>query len=83
MRKPAGGEGIFVSENQKECRCCRKPVMFGMLACREHWALLPQSLRNEIILAWHDHRLRDYAVNVRQADRIWQDLGIWRPGVPS
>jgi hypothetical protein len=67
----------------RECRCCRKPVPYGKLACNEHWRMLPQPLRLAIISTYGRSAWRDYTANVRQADKLWQDAGLWRPGVPT
>lgn len=67
----------------RECRCCRKPVRYGQLACLPHWKMLPDPLRLAIISTYANRAWQDYAVNVRQADKIWQAAGIWRAGVPS
>ena len=67
----------------RECRCCRKPVPYGKLACPEHWGLLPQPLRLAIISTYGKQAWRDYAANVREADKLWQNAGLWKPGVPT
>lgn len=67
----------------RECRCCRAPVPYGKLACPAHWKLLPQPLRLAIISTYGKRAWRDYAANVREADKLWQAAGIWKPGVPA
>lgn len=67
----------------RECRCCRNPVPYGRLACPRHWKMLPQPLRLAIISTYNGRKWRDYVANVKQADKIWQDMGIWRPGIPQ
>jgi len=54
-----------------------------MLACRTHWFLLPQPLRNAILLTYRGNDRMAYVKNVREADRIWQNIGIWRMGEPD
>jgi hypothetical protein len=67
---------------RRECRCCRKPVPFGRLACKEHWAMLPHPLRLAIISTYGKHAWASYTENVREADKLWQAAGLWKPGVP-
>lgn len=66
---------------ERECRCCRKPVDHGLLACFNHWMRLPTDLRASIRQEYKAKRWREYAAEVRKADAIWQALGIWKPGV--
>ena len=67
----------------RECRCCRRPVPYGMLACNEHWKLLPQPLRLAIVSTYGKCAWKAYAENVRQADKLWQDAGLWKAGEPK
>ena len=65
-----------------ECRCCRKPIHRSQLACPPHWAMLPKPLKDAILQTYRAREWRTYAKNVGEADKIWQDAGLWRPGVP-
>jgi len=67
----------------RECRCCRKPVPYGRLACTAHWKMLPTPLRLAIISTYGGREWKAYAENVRQADKLWQDAGLWKPGVAT
>lgn len=60
------------------CRCCGAQIRFGMLACRNHWYLLPVPLRNAILLTYRGGNKRAYVENVRSAEKVWQDMGVWR-----
>ncbi|WP_157951661.1 hypothetical protein PCC82_04645 [Agrobacterium deltaense] len=71
-----------MSEELGECRCCRKPISRSQLACPPHWAMLPKPLKDAIRETYLRKAWREYAANVTQADRIWQDAGIWKPPVP-
>lgn len=75
--------GQSLDNPPRECRCCRKSVPYGQLACRVHWRMLPEPLRLAIISTYGKRYWRAYAENVRQADKLWQDAGLWKPGVPS
>ena len=65
-----------------ECRCCRKSIERSRLACPPHWAMLPRTLRDAILSTYRTREWRAYAMNVGEADRIWQEAGLWKPGVP-
>ncbi|HEV7253824.1 MAG TPA: hypothetical protein VGN97_12130 [Mesorhizobium sp.] len=65
-----------------ECRCCRKPIHRSQLACPPHWAMLPAPLKAAIRETYQAHEWRTYARNVGEADKIWQDAGLWKPPVP-
>lgn len=65
-----------------ECRCCRKPIDRSRLACPPHWAMLPKPLKDAIYQTYSRRDMRAYAANVSEADKIWQDAGLWKPGVP-
>lgn len=65
-----------------ECRCCRKPIDRSRLACPPHWTMLPKPLKDAILQTYRAREWRTYAVNVGEADKIWQDAGFWKPGVP-
>lgn len=65
-----------------ECRCCRKPINRSQLACPPHWAMLPKPLKDAIRQTYTAREWRSYVKNIDEADRIWQDAGLWRPGVP-
>jgi len=53
----------------------------GMLACRHHWYLLPRPLREAILIAFRGGNRRAYVGHVREAERVWQEFGVW-PGHP-
>lgn len=72
-----------MNDDARECRCCRTPLPNRRLACREHWFMLPQPLRLAIVSTYGKRAWRAYAENVRQADKLWQDAGLWRPGAPK
>lgn len=65
-----------------ECRCCRKPIDRSRLACSEHWDLLPQHLKTMIRDKFERQDWMAYSRLVAAADEVWQDLGLWKPGVP-
>lgn len=65
-----------------ECRCCRRPIDRSKLACPPHWSMLPKPLKDAILQTYSARELRAYAKNVGEADKIWQDAGLWKPGVP-
>lgn len=65
-----------------ECRCCRKPIHRSKLACPPHWAMLPKAIKDNILATYQERAWRSYAAAVGQADKVWQDAGLWRPGVP-
>lgn len=67
--------------DERECRCCRKPVPNGVLACFEHWMMLPRQMREDIRREYKAKRWRDYTAHVRLADAFWQERGIWKPGI--
>ncbi len=69
-----------MSDECRECRCCRSPISVGMLACRNHWFMLPVPLRDAILLAYRGGDHGAYVANVREADRLWREAGVWRPG---
>jgi len=62
-----------------ECRCCRMPVATGMLACKPHWYMLPQSLRNNIWRTYREGHTLEYAGYVRKADEVWKFKGAFVP----
>jgi hypothetical protein len=66
-----------------QCRCCRKTIADGLLACKEHWFMLPKRLRAAIYETYRSGNPRAHAENVSQADKLWQAAGLWKPGVPS
>lgn len=65
-----------------ECRCCRRPIHRSRLACPPHWAMLPKPLKDAILSTYRAREWRAYSKNVGEADKLWQDAGLWRPGVP-
>lgn len=65
-----------------ECRCCRKPIDRSRLACPPHWAMLPKPIKDAIMETYRVCDYRTYAKNVGEADKIWQDAGLWKPPVP-
>ena len=65
-----------------ECRCCRKPISRSQLACPPHWAMLPYPLKAAIRETYGQRAWREYAKNVSQADKVWQEAGLWKPPVP-
>jgi hypothetical protein len=65
----------MTTQSPRECRCCRKPIPIGMLACRKHWFDLPQVLRNAILITYRGGDREAYVLHVREADRIWRELG--------
>lgn len=65
-----------------ECRCCRKPIPRSQLACPTHWAMLSDELRADIYRTYTMRDMRTYAGHVTRADRVWQELGLWKPPVP-
>lgn len=65
-----------------ECRCCRKPINRSRLACPPHWRMLPAYLRDLITDTYQSRQFRLYAAHVGEADRIWQEAGLWKPPVP-
>jgi hypothetical protein len=67
----------------RECRCCRKPVEEGMLACKEHWAMLPSSIRTAVLNSYRGRQWQDYGLNVAAADAFWQIKGEWKQGEPK
>lgn len=68
----------------RECRCCRKPIPAGMLACKPHWFMLPMWIRNEVNDAYKNGVANKWYVEaVTKADDFWKARGIWKPGVPS
>lgn len=69
--------------DQRECRCCRKPVPNEQLACYAHWIMLPVPLRLEIKRTYKARKWREFAVEVGKADEFWKARGIWKPGVPK
>jgi hypothetical protein len=62
----------------RQCRCCQAPILTGMLACRKHWYALPLVLRNAILLSYRGSDREAYVAHVREAERVWQELGVWR-----
>lgn len=71
-----------------ECRACRRIVKPGMLACRDHWMMLPVALRNSINAAYRakgrDRKAaRDYLDYISAADAFWKHKGVWLPGIPG
>lgn len=74
---------VELDKPYRECRCCRSPVPYGQLACRPHWKILPEPLRLAIISEYGKRHWKAYAVNVREADKIWQAAGIWKAGEPA
>jgi hypothetical protein len=66
---------------ERECRCCRKPVPNGVLACFEHWTMLPRQIREDIRREYKAKSWREYAAHVRLADTFWRERGIWKAGV--
>lgn len=66
-----------------ECRCCRKPVQDGMLACRIHWFMLPKPIRNAIWSTYRNGPSLDYAAAVSRADVFWKAKGIFIPATPK
>lgn len=71
-----------MSEELGECRCCRKPISRSQLACPPHWAMLPRPLKEAIRQTYTKRAWREYAANVTEADKIWQEAGLWKPPVP-
>ena len=46
--------------------------------------MLPHSLRSGIVETYHNRgQLREYSRLVGDADAIWKDAGVWRPGIPG
>lgn len=43
--------------------------------------MLPKPLKDAIFVTVNGDR-RAYVKNVEAADKIWQDAGLWKPGVP-
>jgi hypothetical protein len=70
-------------ENYRECRCCRKRIPAGRLACPEHWRMLPAPIKSAITQTYRDRMWRAYVLNVTAADTFWQSKGIWSPPVPQ
>ena len=68
---------------QGECRCCRAPIPRQMLACNMHWKMLPRDIQWAIVKHFRSGDKAAYVASVSQADKIWQDRGIWRPGEPK
>jgi hypothetical protein len=68
-----------MSDEPRTCRCCGTPITIGMLACRNHWFMLPTPLREAILTTYRAHDRASYAANVREADRLWQRAGVWKP----
>lgn len=72
-----------MSERPQECRACRCVIERGLLACPKHWKMLPGDLRRQIIDTFNNGPLLEYSQHVGAADKIWQDAGVWRPGIPG
>jgi hypothetical protein len=71
--------------DEAQCRCCRKPVPLGKLACPPHWKMLPSALRSDILKTYGGPQrdLLRYADHIREADAFWQSRNIWKPARPS
>jgi hypothetical protein len=60
----------------RNCRCCGAEVRVGMLACRNHWFILPRPLRDAILTTYRGGDKPAYVANVREADKVWAELGV-------
>lgn len=70
----------------RECRCCRKPIPDGMLACKPHWFMLPVLIRQAVMSAYKGGAgvtTMGYVRAVTQADEYWKSKGVWKPGTPQ
>lgn len=72
-----------MARRPRECRACRCIVPNGRLACSEHWRMLPKWLRDGIMMAYRSRAMRQYTSLIEDADLIWKDAGVWRPGIPG
>lgn len=61
----------------RRCRCCGVQITFGHLACRNHWYVLPRPLREAILSAYRAGNKPAYVENVRSAEKIWKETGVW------
>lgn len=71
---------------RRECRCCRKPIPAGMLACKPHWFMLPNLIRQAVMAAYQGGAgiaTRAYVDAVTKADDYWKSKHVWKPGVPQ
>jgi hypothetical protein len=66
----------------RECRCCRIGIPAGRLACAPHWRMLPAPLKAAISETYRRRDFKAYVKNVDEADRLWQEAGLWKPPVP-
>jgi len=65
-----------------KCRCCGAQITMGKLACRYHWYALPRRLREAINSTWRGDDKASYAANIREAERLWQENGMWQQQPP-
>ena len=72
-----------MTQRPPECRACRCIVSSGQLACRDHWSMLPGWLKAGIQNAYRSKAWRQYTGLVEDADSIWKQAGVWRPGIPG
>jgi hypothetical protein len=61
----------------RQCRCCRVSIRVGMLACRNHWFMLPVELRDAILVTYRGGDREAYVANVHEADRLWLEAGVF------
>lgn len=77
---------VMLAENPegsgRKCVCCGAPAATRSLcACWEHWMVLPEDLRSELLRSFSRDEFANYRRALLSAVEIWRHAGVWRvPG---
>ena len=63
----------------RKCVCCGGPTPTPSLcACWDHWMVLPEDLRSELLRSYSRDELTNYHRALLEAVEVWRHAGVWR-----